>query len=136
MLHTEMPSWLRETAFALSEYPRTHYLLTIFAILLYWLGETRGPSLRDKVAAACASVLFCLSIFDAEHNWQASGPLTILQHIFLPLGLYLILPITNGVILFVLWINLFGRTPVRAWVYTLLCAVNAPLSALVRYAAQ
>src|SRR5436305_5982672 len=112
---TEMPSWLRETAFALNEYPRTHYVLTIIAVLLYWLAETRSASLRDKVAAACASVLFCLSIFDAEYNWHASGPLTMLEHIFLPLSLYFILPITNGVVLFVLWSNLFGGKPVRAW---------------------
>jgi hypothetical protein len=133
---TEMPDWMRETAFSLGEYPRTHYVLIAITILLYWLAQTRSASLRDKVAAACASVLFCVSIFDAEYNWHGSGPLTILQHIFVPLSLYLILPITNGVILFVLWSNLFGKEPVRAWLYTLLCVVHAPLSALVRYAVQ
>src|SRR5947209_17650310 len=99
---TEMPNWLRETAFALGEYPRTHYVLIGITILLYWLAETRTASFKDKVAAGCASVLFCLSIFDAEYNWHGSSPLTILQEIFLAPSLYFILPITNGVVLFVL----------------------------------
>jgi hypothetical protein len=132
----EMPNWLRETAYALGEYPRTHYVLIAITILLYWLAETRTASFRDKVAAGCAGVLFCVSIFDGEYNWHGSTPLPILGEIFLATWLYFILPITNGVVLFVLWKNLFGKDPVRAWVYTLLCIIHAPLSALVRYSVQ
>jgi hypothetical protein len=129
----DMPNWLRGTAFALGEYPRTHYLLIAATVLLYWVAETRNASLRDKVAAACASVLFCVSVFDFEDFVDAgTTPLTLAQKAFLATWLYFLLPITNGVVVFVLWKNWFGKTPIKAWVYTVLCAIHLPLSAFVR----
>jgi hypothetical protein len=127
---------MKEIGFFLANYPVSHYVLIAATVVVYVLVEVRDVSFRDKVAAGCATVLLCVSILDFEFIWQGTARLTILQKTFGTLTAYLVFPITNSVVLFVLWKNLFGKTSVKAWAYTLLCLVHAPLSAFVRYAAH
>jgi hypothetical protein len=127
---------LKEIAFFVTNYPVSHYVLIAATVVIYVLVEIRDVAFRDKVAAGCASVLFAVSVFDFDFIWQGTAPLTLLQRTFGTFLAYLVFPITNILVLVVLWKNLFGRRLVKAWAYSLLCLVQVLLSAFVRYAAH
>lgn len=117
-------------------YPAAHYALIAATVILYVLVEVRRSSSRDKVAAGCATVLFCLSLIDAEKAWTRAGSEHPAQQWLEALVVYFSNPVTNILIIYLLVKNIFGRVPVRAWAYALLCIVHAPLSAHAIYVAH
>jgi hypothetical protein len=132
-----MSSFLREIAYSLGHYPVTHYVLIAASLAFYWFSETLDASGKGRLAAACAGVLFCVSVFDFDNAWQSTNPkMGTLEKLLIPLPFYFFLPITNNLVLYVLIRNLFSKTPVKTWAYTLLCIFHAPLSAFSQYAVQ
>jgi hypothetical protein len=117
-------------------YPATHYVLIAATVVLYIFVEVRQSPSKDKVTAACATVLFCLSLIDAEKAWTGTTSEAFAQQLLEALIVYFTSPITNVLAVYVLIKNIFGRRPVRAWAYTLLCIVHAPLTAHALYVAH
>jgi hypothetical protein len=127
---------MKEIASFLRNYPATHYAFITGTVIIYVIAEVRRAAFMDKVAAGCASVLFCVSILDFEYAWEGTVPSGLVQQLFGPILLYFVYPFTNCFLLYVLFKNVFWKAPVRAWVYTLFCVVHTPLSAFVRYLAH
>jgi hypothetical protein len=117
-------------------YPAWHYLLIAATVVIYVVAELRRAPFKDKAAAGCATVLFCVSLIDSEKTWAGTttdDPTRLLLEVLIH---YFTAPFTNALVLYVLIRNVLGRTCVNAWAYSLLCIVHTPLSAYIRYIAH
>jgi hypothetical protein len=117
-------------------YPAAHYALIAVTVILYVFVEVRRSPSRDKVAAGCATVLFCLSLIDAEKTWTGTRSEHPAQQLLDALVVYFSSPVTNILVVYLVVKNVFARVHVRAWAYALLCIIHAPLSAHAIYVAH
>jgi hypothetical protein len=117
-------------------YPTWHYILIAATIITYVVAQMQQASVKHNVAAGCAAVLFCVSVIDSEGTWTGAVTNNPGQLLLDALVHYFTAPITNGLVVYVLLRNVFGRAWVNAWAYTLLCIVHTPLSAYTRYIAH
>jgi hypothetical protein len=131
----EMSDYLGDYA-RLILYPAAHYALIAATVILYIFVEVRQSPSREKVAAGCAAVLFCLSLIDAEKTWTGTRSEHPAQQLLEALLVYLSNPVTNILVLYAVIRNVFGKIPIKAWAYTLLSVVQAPLTAYAVYVAH